>query len=156
MARQVEEFKKIAQYSVDPCHIATAIALSDKEVINVITRKLSEGNIFNGYRCLERVTSWEIIYVYFDFKCKPDVPCFVKPAFVAVVNTITRKVEEIIDPYIESNINKLKGILDQENKCFPVKELLGERTYLVLANHTGRDLHVEVRCDVHTGFGEIK
>ena len=39
LARQVEEFKKIAQYSVDPCHIATAIALSDKEVINVITKK---------------------------------------------------------------------------------------------------------------------
>ena len=151
LEKQISEFNKIAAHSVDPCIIAKSIALSNQEVQDTIMKKLSEGSIFKGLHCLERVTSWELIYIYFDFDCKPGVHCLVKPAFVAIVNIISGKVIDIIDPYIQSNINKLKAILNQETNSYPKTEPLGERTYCVLSNHSGRDFHIRVSCDVHTG-----
>lgn len=150
LEKQINEFKKLASHSVDPYIIAKYIALSNQEVQDTIMKKLSEGNVFNGVSCLERVTSWKLIYVYFDCDCKPGVHCLIKPAFVAIVDLILGKVIDIIDPYIQSNIIKLKTILNQESNSLPNKVPLGERTYCVLANHSGRDFHIKVTCDVHT------
>ncbi|WP_339248194.1 hypothetical protein NST58_13000 [Paenibacillus sp. FSL R10-2796] len=54
----------------------------------------------------------------------------------------------IVDSGVDSVSMLVKDILteDQINEL----NLKSERTYLTIGNHTGRDLHIQVQCDVHT------
>lgn len=108
----------MASYSVDLCTVATAIPLSDEKVITKLTEKILEGNVYNCHGCL---STFELIYVYFDFDCPPGVLCFVKPLFAAVVNLITRKVVDIVDPFTFSKCDTLKKKIrntDQFNRTY--------------------------------------
>lgn len=107
LTKQAEEYKKMALYSVDICTIATAVALSDDKVKATIIEKVNNGNVFQGHRCLKYPTNFEIIYVYFDFDCPTGVFCFIKPSFAVSVNLISRKVIDIVDPFITSEIDLL-------------------------------------------------
>lgn len=46
---------------------------------------------------------------------------------------------------------ELNEHIDRSSPSQSESELYGERTKLVIANDTGRDIHIQVKCDVHTG-----
>jgi hypothetical protein len=96
----VESAKEAAARSINPYVTAIFIALSDPAVQELIRTKLAAEFVMNGVRCLSIVTLREEKYVYFDFDCKPNTHCFIKPAFVVVVNVIAGRVVSIIDPYV--------------------------------------------------------
>jgi hypothetical protein len=52
---------------------------------------------------------------------------------------------------IEARLNLGADDLMTDDGFEFIKNLAGERTYCVLANHTFRDIHVQVSGDVHTG-----
>lgn len=111
---QKDKLIQKALYSVNPCTIATAIALSNEQVIEKFIEKVNAGDIFKGHRCLNHTTDWEKVYVYFDFDCPPGVFCIVKPSFAAVVNLISKKVE-VIDPFDINEINELQKVIQHSN-----------------------------------------
>lgn len=111
---QKDKLIQKALYSVNPCTIATAIALSDEQVIEKFIEKVNAGDVFKGHRCLNHTTDWEKVYVYFDFDCPPGVFCIVKPSFAAVVNLVSRKVE-VIDPFDINEINELQKVIQHSN-----------------------------------------
>jgi hypothetical protein len=68
-------------------------------------RNASRSDRFNGIYCLDRIAIPENRYVLFDFDCKPGTLCFVKPAFLTLVNIVDSYVIAIIDPYIPTEIS---------------------------------------------------
>ncbi|PSA91656.1 hypothetical protein C6371_06120 [Bacillus atrophaeus] len=144
---QIKTYVRVAKNSTDPCIKATLIALLDSDVKSLLLEKIRNGYIYRGQKCLKR-TSWEKVYVYFDFDCPPNIFCFIKPSFVAIVNMVTRQVE-IIDPYINSH-NSYTGY----NYEWP-PEIPKKKTQLTFSNHTGIDIHIEAKCDANWGPTQV-
>ncbi len=141
---QIATLKDVAARSVDACLTAKYVSLSDQRVRDLILTKSREGYVFKRIVCTERLGLPEQRGVHFDFDCKPGTLCLVDPSFLAVVNLIDRYVTAIVDPY-------LPQISSPATRDIDGVAPYGERTYLVLANHTFRDIHVQVQGDVHTG-----
>ncbi|WP_097006361.1 hypothetical protein [Lacrimispora amygdalina] len=154
------EFIQMSSYSVDPCTIATAIALSDEKVIERLAEKFDK-YIFNGHRCLKYTSDWELVYIYFDFDCPPDVYCFIKPAFAVSVNLITKKVVDIVDPFIISEMDALKKSLEiQDNTIYKqslpwpklrdisVKLFLENNKIVLVAYYKGDEKYRTVIADI--------
>ncbi|HFK1756490.1 TPA: hypothetical protein ACGXQC_000856 [Bacillus cereus] len=152
---QIEKFKEVANYSIDPCIVATSIAVSNQKVRDVILKKLDHGDIYRGHHCSKHTTNWELIYVIFDFDCPPGVFCLVRPSFAAVVNMVTHSVE-IIDPYIESNIDALSTVLEPKGDYSGVKWPFPKKhIQLTLGNHAQIDIHVKVSHHADWGPGQL-
>ncbi|ACK96268.1 hypothetical protein CN498_20560 [Bacillus thuringiensis] len=157
---QIEKLKEVANYSTDPCIVATSIAVSSQKVIDLILKKLNHGDIYRGHHCSKHTTNWELVYVIFDFDCPPGVFCLIRPSFAAVVNMVTHSVE-IIDPYIESHINSLQTVLKPERAGYKLEnEMLDwplpkKHIQLTLSNHTGMDIHVQVTDKADWGPGQL-
>ncbi|MCU5511395.1 hypothetical protein OCB07_21510 [Bacillus cereus] len=161
---QIEKFKEVANYSIDPCIVATSIAVSNQKVRDVILKKLDHGDIYRGRHCSKHTTNWELVFVIFDFDCPPGVFCLIRPSFAAVVNMITRNVE-IIDPYVESNVNSLQTVLNPERNGYRLENETIDRwpdpnppkkhIKLSLSNHTKMDVHVQVTDQADWGPGQL-
>lgn len=100
--KEVEELKEVAAKSINPCLTAKFIALSDARVRSLFLTKLQDGYVFRGVNCLSGPSIPENRSVYFDFDCPAGRVCFVKPAFVAIVNIVHGYVVAIIDRYTGS------------------------------------------------------
>jgi hypothetical protein len=98
--KQVHDLREAAARTIDPCLVAQYIALSDAEVRAHIKTKHDAGYVFAGMSCFEASSVSEQRYVYFDYRCRPGVFCFVKPAFAAVVDLVKGSVVRVIDPYL--------------------------------------------------------
>jgi hypothetical protein len=139
---EIDRLGALAATSTDTCTVAKYIALSDKRVRDLIEKKHNDGFIFRGIYCAGGIGIPELIDVVFDFDCPHGRICLVDPSFAAVVNIAHRTVVAIVDPYIPPSYS---GAASEPRSTY------GERTYLVLANHTFRDIHIQVTKDVHTG-----
>ncbi|WP_051217432.1 hypothetical protein [Paenibacillus assamensis] len=105
---QFDAFINSAAFSLDPCTVATAIALTNQPVREKLIEKFNAGYMYNGYGCLKVVGNLGVSYVAFKFSCPAGVHCFINPSFVAVVNLVTKKVIDIIDPFHVSEYEELR------------------------------------------------
>jgi hypothetical protein len=101
--KQVDALKEVSARPINPCITAQFIAIADARVRDLLLKKVGAGNVFRGVSCLDTISIPEIRHVYFDLDCRPDTFCFVKPAFVVVVNIIDGYVVTIVDPFIRSS-----------------------------------------------------
>jgi hypothetical protein len=121
LGREIESLKNSAARALDPCLTAKFIALSDQRVSALFLKKLQDGYLFEGINCLDLSSIPENSYVYFDFDCKPGTLCFVRPAFLVVVNIVAGCVVAIVDPYVPSSFGAMDtygtAILKGCNNC---------------------------------------
>jgi len=101
--RNVEELKEASARSTCPCLAAKYVALTDARVIALLLKKVSDGYVFKGITCLDRLGLPEQRSVYFDFDCQPDTFCLIKPAFMVIVDISDGYVVAITDPYTGSS-----------------------------------------------------
>lgn len=101
LQEQVSCLKEAAAKSTDPCLTAKAIAMCDSRVQGTLLDKLhKQRHVLRGIECLDRVGIPENKSVYFDIECKPGTFCFIKPAFLVVVNIVDGYVVAVVDPFI--------------------------------------------------------
>jgi hypothetical protein len=100
LQEQVKSFETVAARTIDPCTVATFIAISDEKVQQTILKKVADGNVFHGVACLAPTGIPELRRVLFRFECKPGIFCLIPPSFLVIVNFIDGRVVGITDPYI--------------------------------------------------------
>jgi hypothetical protein len=104
MAQQItnamNNLREAAAGSLDPCINAIYIAMQDPRVRELVEAKLQNRDYtFQGVSCLHEQATAPTQYVLFDFVCKPDVFCLVKPWFLVGVDVRHRHVLFIENPY---------------------------------------------------------
>jgi hypothetical protein len=100
---QIIALKNAAATTIDSCLVSKFIAAADTRVRELFLQKITDGYVFGGIHCVNRVGIPENKHVVFDFDCAPGTICLVPPAFMVVVNVIDRYVVTIVDPYIPTS-----------------------------------------------------
>ena len=90
---QLAQLTQLAARTTGVCPVAMVIAASDSGVRETILRKLAEGNVPRGVRCVARGA------VLFRFDCPRGVFCLVSPSFLVRVDLAKKVVTEIVDPF---------------------------------------------------------
>jgi len=141
LQQELDRLRLVAATSLDVCTVAKYIALSDDRVHDLLLQKHSDGYMFRGIHCRNRIGIPELIDVVVEFDCPTGRLRIVDPSFAAVVNLPHRNVIAIVDPYLPQSYPE---------RVVP-SLTFRERTLLVFSNLTFRDIHIQASKDVHTG-----